>query len=115
DAPRPPAPDTKFISLEMFEAGKSIKEIASLRNLACGTIEGHLAFHVGEGRLDIARILAPEKISELTEFFTRNPTATATVAAAKASFGDKYSYGELKMVAWHLRASLPSSAASSGP
>lgn len=112
DAPKPPAADTKFISLEMFESGKSIKEIARLRSLACGTIEGHLAFHVGEGRLDIARVLAPEKIVELTEFFTRNPTAT--VAEAKASFGDKYSYGELKMVAWRLSESPPSSA-SSGP
>lgn len=107
NAPRPPAPDTKFISLEMFEAGKTITEIASQRSLACGTIEGHLAFHVGQGRLDVARVLAPEKISDITEFFTRNPTAT--VAEARTSFGDKYSYGELKMVAWRFRPETPES------
>ncbi len=101
DIPKPPSSDTKFISLEMFEAGKSIAEIASLRTLARTTIEGHLAFHIGEGRLDISRVLAPEKISDITDFFTRSPTAT--VAEAKTSFGEKYSYGELKMVAWRLR------------
>ncbi len=101
DPPKPSLPDTKSISLEMFEAGKSIEEIASLRTLARSTIEGHLAFHVGEGRLDISRVVAAEKISDITDFFTRNPTAT--VVEAKASFGQKYSYGELKMVAWRLR------------
>ena len=101
DAPKPPSSDTKFISLDMFEAGQSIEEIARLRTLARTTIEGHLAFHIGEGRLDITRVLAPEKILDITDFLTRNPTAT--VAEAKASFGKKYSYGELKMVASRLR------------
>ena len=101
DAPKPPSPDTKFISLEMFEAGQSIGEIARLRTLARTTIEGHLAFHISEGRIEITRVLTPEKISDITDFFTQNPTAT--VAEAKASFGEKYSYGELKMVAWRLR------------
>ena len=100
DAPKPPSADTKFISLEMFEAGQSIAEIARLRTLARTTIEGHLAFHVGEGRLDITSVLAPEKLSVITDFFKRNPTAT--VAEAKASLGEKFSYGELKMVAWRL-------------
>ena len=36
----------------------------------------------------------------VTDFFKRNPTAT--VAEAKASLGEKFSYGELKMVAWRL-------------
>jgi hypothetical protein len=101
EAPKPPSGNTKLISLEMFEAGKSIDEIARLRTLARTTIEGHLAFHVGEGRLDISRVMTPEKIADITDFFTRNPTAT--VAEAKTTFGDKYSYGELKMVAWRLR------------
>ncbi len=93
--------DTKYISLKMFEAGISIEEIARLRSLARTTIQGHLAIHVVEGRLDVACVLAPEKISDITEFFTRNPTAT--VAEAKAYFGEKYSYGELKMIAWRFR------------
>ena len=101
DAPKPPSPDTKFISLEMFEAGQSIEDIARLRTLARTTIETHLAFHIGEGRLDITRVLAPEKLSDITDFFTRNPTAS--VAEAKASFAEKYSYGELKMVACRFR------------
>jgi len=101
DAPKPPSPDTKTVSLEMFESGQSIADIARLRTLARTTIESHLAFHVGEGRLDITRVLAPEKLSDITNFFTKNPTAT--VAEAKASFGEKYSYGELKMVACSFR------------
>ncbi len=96
DAPKPPSPDTKFISLEMFEAGRTIEEIARLRTLARTTIEGHLAFYIGEGRLDIARVLPPEKLLSIIDFFTRNPNAT--IAEAKANFGEKYSYGELKMV-----------------
>ena len=56
-----PSSDTKFISLQMFEAGKSIDEIAKSRMLVPWTIEGHLAFHVGEGRLDIVRVLRLRK------------------------------------------------------
>jgi hypothetical protein len=57
--------------------------------------------YVGEGRLDVDRVLSPEKISDITEFFTQNPKAT--VAQAKASMGATFSYGELKMIAWRFR------------
>ncbi len=100
-APKRPSSDTKSISLEMFEAGRTIDEIVRLRTLARTTIEGHLAFYVGEGRLDVDRVLSPEKISDITDFFTQNPKAT--VAQAKASLGAKFSYGELKMIAWRFR------------
>lgn len=100
-APKTPSSDTKSISLEMFEAGRTIEEIVRLRTLARATIEGHLAFYIGEGRLDVDRVLSPKKISDITDFFTRNPKAT--VAEAKASMGATYSYGELKMIAWRFR------------
>lgn len=102
---RPPArtSETKRHSLELFRAGKSVEEVAAERRLARSTIEGHLAHFVGLGELDIEAVLARETVAEIQQFLQAHPEAA--VAEAKAHFGEKYSYGELKMVIGHLQRS----------
>ncbi len=99
--PATPKPDTKLLSFDMFKSGKTIAEIAAERALTLGTIEGHLAHFIEKGELDIADLLEKQKLDEMVEFFTQNNTQATAVA--KEHFGDKYSYGELRMVIGWLR------------
>jgi tRNA uridine 5-carbamoylmethylation protein Kti12 len=93
--------DSKKVSFELFQAGKTIQEIALERNLAGSTIEGHLAHFVGEGQLDINVLMPPEKVLELEGYFRDN--ASTSMSEAKAHFEDKYSYTEIRMVLEYLK------------
>ncbi|HND51971.1 MAG TPA: hypothetical protein PLV92_06225, partial [Pirellulaceae bacterium] len=46
--------------------------------------------------------LSDEKVAEIEQFLAAHPEAPSS--EAKAHFGDKYSYGELKMVIAHMQA-----------
>lgn len=96
EPPKPPKPDTKLLSLEMFQAGKTIEEIAQERGFVAGTIEGHLSHFVEQGVLDIHDLLDKAKVDEIAAFFTEKQTTSTS--EARAHFGEKYSYGDLRMV-----------------
>ncbi|MFK7936365.1 MAG: helix-turn-helix domain-containing protein, partial [Saprospiraceae bacterium] len=96
-----PKIDTKKVSYDLFKSGKSVAEIAQERELVAGTIEGHLAHYVAQGELKVEAVVAPERITEITEYLKANPDYG--LADAKKHFGEKYSYGELRLV----RDSLP--------
>ncbi len=89
-------PDTKRWSFDLFQAGKSIEEIARERSLVRGTIEGHLMHFVGLGELDIFALLERQQVEEIEQFFLEQPSASNS--EAMAHFGEKYSYGDLRMV-----------------
>ncbi len=93
--------ETQRHSFELFRAGRSLDEIAAERHLTRGTIEGHLSHFIGLGDLDIYAVLARETVADIQQFLEAQPEATA--AEAKAHFGDKYSFGELKMVICHAQ------------
>ena len=95
--------DTKTLSLEFFKAGKGIDEIARERGFVRSTIEGHLAHFVGLGELDIFSLLEREQVQEIEQFFTERGTASSV--EARAHFGEKYSYSDLKMVRQYLNIS----------
>ena len=99
--PPPPKSETKVVSFEMFKSGKTIDEIAAERGFVAGTIEGHLAHFVGTGELDIHQLLEAAQVSEISQFLTETK-ATGTVEA-KAHFGEKYSYAQLRMVMGWLK------------
>jgi hypothetical protein len=101
EPPKPPKPDTKFVSLELYKSGKSLDEIAAERGFAKSTIEGHLAHFIGTGELDISAFLKKEQVAEIENFFTEKNTVST--AEAKAYFGERYSYGEFKMVLEYLK------------
>ncbi len=96
------APSTKQISLTMFEAGQTIDQIASERKLSVSTICGHLAYFVEEKVLNIDRLLSPNQLTEIGEFFATHPKAS--LGEAKQHLGDKYSYGELRL--WQAHAGV---------
>lgn len=93
-----PAPktDTKQQSFDLFKSGKSIDDIAAERGLVRTIIEGHLAHFVGLGALNIFELMDEADVRKIEGFFVENNTDAS--AAAKAHFGDTYSYGQIKMV-----------------
>ena len=95
-------PDTKKESFELYKSGKTIAEIAEIRQLVVGTIESHLAHFIANGELDIHTFLSDEKLKKLEAF---KPASEANfVGEAKVHFGDEFSYGELRMAgAWLKR------------
>lgn len=98
---KPPRTDTKTLSFEMFRSGKSIEEIAQQRGFVRGTIEGHLAHFISLGELELSELVETETVQEIEQFFRDHNTTSSS--EAKAHFGEKYSYGEIKMVLAGLR------------
>jgi len=87
---------TKQTSLDMFNNGLTIARIAQERGLVQSTIEGHLAFFVEKGKLDINKLLSPEKQQAIEkELATDHNNSLSEV---KNALGNDYSYGEIKMM-----------------
>lgn len=93
--------NTKKISWTMFQAGKTVEQIATERKLTVSTIQGHLAYYIQTNQIDIHRLLERDKLEEMEQFCTANPSATIT--EAKAHFGSKFDYGELRFGIGYLR------------
>ena len=88
---------TKELSFQLYQQGKTVKEIAQERSLALSTIEGHLAPYVQNGEIPLEKLISPEKIEKIKQVFQQHPDA-AGLSEIKAILGDEYSYGEIKLV-----------------
>jgi GTPase SAR1 family protein len=101
EPPKIPRPDSKAVTLALFEEGKTIGEISQERGYVPSTIEGHLAHFIGLGQLDIRQVMEMDKINDIMEYFIDYKTKSST--EAKAHFGDQYSYGDFKIVLAYLK------------
>ena len=88
--------DTRQLSFEMFQAGLTIAGIAENRGLTRSTIEGHLAFYIEAGRLEIDRLLSPRRKKTIEQKLTE--MEQLPLGEIKRALGDEYSYGEIKFV-----------------
>ena len=93
--------NTKLVTFDLFSEGKTVEQIAQYRGLARSTIEGHLAHFVASGELEIEQFLKPEQIARISDFFLS--ANSKSIGPAKEHFGEKYSFGELRMVASYLQ------------
>ncbi len=93
--------DTKKYSYQLFKSGKTIDEIATMRSLKRDTIESHLSHFILNGELDISQIMDSGKVQEIEAFFLE--TKETSFKVAKEHFGEKYSYGELRLVVNHMQ------------
>ncbi len=96
-----PSQNTKEISLEMFTKGTSIAQIARERSLSQSTIEGHLAFFIQQGRLDINKVLSPETQQTIDQAISASQGNS--LRSIKEQLEDEYSYGQIKMMLAHHR------------
>jgi ATP-dependent exoDNAse (exonuclease V) alpha subunit len=88
--------DSKTISYNLHKEGKSIAEIAGIRNLAVSTIEQHLAHFIQRGLISVHELVKTEKII-LIESHLQNEEPNS-IAPVKAKLGDTVSFGEIRMV-----------------
>ncbi len=96
--------DTKEESLKLYKQGHNIKSIAGLRSMAETTIEGHLAYFITKGELDVSNFLPAEKIMNIISVSKK--LDTFQFGTIKQALGDEYSYGDIKLaIASYLSAS----------
>jgi ATP-dependent DNA helicase RecQ len=88
--------NTKQQSLTLFRQGKSVEEIAALRNLGESTIEGHLAFYVAQGKLGIEEVVHADRIPLIRHAIEQ--VGGNALAPIRSFLGDDYSYGEIRYV-----------------
>jgi uncharacterized protein YpbB len=93
--------DTKTISFLLFKNKKSVAEIATERNLVAGTIEGHLAYFVGIGELDINELVSAEKQIFIKAAIAKHGHEVHKTIMENIPAG--ISYGEVKIVLSSLK------------
>lgn len=93
--------DTKLESFELFRSGKSIPEIASLRNLSTSTIENHLAHYIETGEIEIKELVKPEKIEQIEKAIQLH--GDLLLGVLKNELGENVSYGEIRAVISYLK------------
>ena len=96
-----PSVNTREQTLSFFEQGLTIEEIAGKRSLTRSTIEGHLAFWVGEGKIAVNRLVADDKCERIEKALQQE--AGRTFREVKEVLGGDVSYGEIKIVQASLK------------
>lgn len=87
-------PDTKSISYDLYQSGKTIEEIVVERNMAQSTIEGHLAHYVSLGKLPVLRFVPESKLKKMLDLLDK--LEETSLGALKETLGEDYSYSEIK-------------------
>ena len=91
--------DTKKETLRLYEAGHSIDDIAQLRELTHGTIEGHIAYYIQQKRFSVFEFLNEDRVEKIEAAIKRYPSKSAN--GIKYDLGDEYGFGEVRMVMAH--------------
>lgn len=89
--------DSERESLRLFSEGKSIKEIAELRNIGVATIETHLSHFIADGTLDINDFVSQQH-QRFIRGVLRVQDRSYTLSDIKRLLPDDYSYFEIKAV-----------------
>lgn len=92
--------ETKQQSFDLLKKGYSIEQIGELRGLSPATIEGHLAFYVQQGKLNIHELIEPSKIPVIQEAIEK--IGGKAVTPIKQTLGDSYGFGEIRLVMAHM-------------
>ncbi len=87
--------NTKQETLDLYLGGKSIAEVAKIRQLTTGTITTHLAHFVKSGDLPVTDLIEQEKIDAMAPFFRKDPEAL--LSDGYKYFDGKFTYEELRL------------------
>jgi ATP-dependent DNA helicase RecQ len=93
---KPDSRSTFEVSLDLFREGKSIPEIASIRDLGLSTVEGHLALFIPAGKVRLEELVPGDKIEPIRAAIFKH--GTAALGPIKTELGDEFSYGEIRAV-----------------
>ena len=88
--------ETQRITLEMWNEGKTILDIAKERNLVIGTIKSHMSKWIKEGKVSIDKLMDMEKVETAWKSIEENPEKSSAELREIIPFNIDYS--ELAMV-----------------
>ena len=86
-------------TLALFKQGKTIKEIAELRQLAESTITGHLATFVRTGGIDVYELITEEKVNIILPVVKE--VGGHAISPIKERLSDDFSFADIKIVLNH--------------
>lgn len=93
--------DTKAESFRLYKEGLSVSDIATQRNLTVTTIEGHLAYYVQQGDINIEELVSREKLL-IIEPAIKDFTG-GSITPIKEKLDSSISFGEIRIaIAWNL-------------
>ena len=93
--------DTKKISFDLFQTGKTISQIAEERKLGITTVESHLAYYVSTGEIPVSRFVSQELTELIASHFEGNDDLK--LGPVKAVLGDQVQWSDIRFVASHMR------------
>jgi hypothetical protein len=93
---KPKKGETRFFSLQLFNQGNTISDIAALRSLAVGTVENHLAAFIPTGEIKIEDLVSKNKIEIISKIIDEHRGMTTSFI--KKKLGNDYRYSEIKAV-----------------
>lgn len=89
---------THLITKELFQAGKSVDEIAAERVLTTNTIESHLAKLIATNEIEVFDVMSKEKLQVLKTYFQKNGKLNEiSLSEMKEKAGSTFSWGELRI------------------
>jgi ATP-dependent exoDNAse (exonuclease V) alpha subunit len=94
-------PNTKDESYRLYQSGITISQIAMVRNMAISTIEGHLAYFIENGKLDVNNFVSEEKQTLIKNAMEQNGTEYFKTIVEVCK--QQVTYGEVRMVAASLK------------
>jgi ATP-dependent DNA helicase RecQ len=93
---------TQDATYRLFREGKSVSDIAEIRNLSPTTVETHLCIFIQTGVLKITELVTDEKLMRITEAIKASGQS-AVLKPIKELLDDSVTFGEIKWVLEHLR------------
>ena len=91
---------TQKESLELFNKGMTIAEIAKHRGFVESTIEGHLASYIPTGEINITQLIPEQKCKELEQ--AMQGIKYEGLGDLKTQLKNQYTFGELKTMEIYL-------------
>ncbi|RUT78338.1 HRDC domain-containing protein [Ancylomarina longa] len=99
--PKKPKIPTREISFDLFKKGKSIAEIATIRDLKDTTIASHLSHYVGLGILPLEDFVDKKKIEKIKAQFKLS--GMEALRDVKNTMDDSISFSDLRFVQAFLK------------
>ena len=93
---------TWVITYEMYQQGKTVKQIAQERSLTETTILGHLARYVESGDIDVHKLVSNDVIEKVSEYMSSRNGGAVAIKEVFEYFNETISYGDIRLVLSHL-------------
>lgn len=90
-----PEGNTYDVTLSLFQQGKSVEEMAAIRNLTTSTIESHLLKLIEKKLISPDGMIDPVKMNTIQKLMSDQPDSSIT--ELKSFLGDKYSFFEIRL------------------